>query len=155
VIAIGPPEAVTEQVAQALHQLAAHARLGSRLRNDLGSLDPQDEDGRSDKADRIEEDRVWGRNGSDERARKSWSGELRARAADLQLRVALDEALPLHQRGQERLVRDVEEHRADADEESDGIELPDGQRVEGVGDRDRAQRQSAAEVAEDEDRLPR
>ena len=57
--------------------------------------------------------------------------------------------------GQVRLVGDVEEDRADADEEDDDVQLPERQRVREVRDRDRGEERRAAEVSDDQDRPPR
>ena len=148
-----PPQTVADEVAQAFHELAAHAWRLSWLRDDLGPSDSKHEHRRAYEADGVEQDRVRRGDRADECARQPRPRELRGRAADLELRVAFDEALPLDQRGQVRLVGDVEEHRAHADDESDGIELPDGQRVEGVREWNRPERERAPEIAEDEDRL--
>src|SRR5437660_365481 len=75
-------------------------------------------------------------------------------AADLELRVPVDQLLPLNECGEIRLVRDVEEDGGDADEKADGVQLPDRERAEPVGDRDRAEQQRPREVAGDEDRAP-
>ena len=57
------------------------------------------------------------------------------------------------ERGQVRLVRDVEEDGADADEEADHVELPERQRVEAYASGIDAEQRCPAEIADDEDRL--
>ena len=59
------------------------------------------------------------------------------------------------ERREVRHVGDVEEDRADPDEESDDEELPQREHVREVRDRDRGEEHGAAEVAVDEDRSPR
>ena len=92
------------------------------------------------------------RDRGDEHAGDSRPCERRGRAADLELRVAVHELFPGDERRQVRLVRDVEEHGQRADGEADDVELPDRQRVKGVEERDRRERQPAADVRDDEDR---
>ena len=119
----------------------------------FGTADPRDEARRPQEADGVEKDRVRSGECPDQDAGQPGAGERRCGSADLELRVAVDELVSVDERGQVRLVRDVEEHRADADEEADGVELPDGERVEGIRDRHRRQCRCSPEVAEDEDRL--
>ena len=78
--------------------------------------------------------------------------DLRGGAADLELRVAVDDLVALDERREVRLVRDVEEDRADADEEPDDVELAEREDVGDVRDRDRREERGASEVAGDEDR---
>ena len=112
----------------------------------------QEEARREEEADRVDEDRE--RRREPRRAGRPTRGRRAARrAADLELRVPVDELVPRHERGQVRLVCDVEEDRADADEEPDDVELPDRERVERVSERDRREERGAPEVADDEDRL--
>ncbi len=61
----------------------------------------------------------------------------------------------LDERRQVRLVGDVEEDLERADEESDDEELAERERVREVGDRNRHEERSPAEVADDQDRTPR
>ena len=79
---------------------------------------------------------------------------LRGGTADLELGVAVDDLPALDERGQVRLVGDVEEHRRDPDEKADAVELPDRQRVEEVGDRDRCEQPGTRKIAGDQDRSP-
>jgi hypothetical protein len=88
-------------------------------------------------------------------ARRPGAAQLRGRAADLELRVPVDEPVARDERGEVRLVGDVEEDGADAHHEAEDVQLPDRERVERVREWDRRERERAAEVAEDEDRLPR
>ena len=81
--------------------------------------------------------------------------EVRSRAADLELRVALHELLPVDQRGEVRLIRDVEEDREAAREEADDVELPQRDRVERVRDRDAEKQQAARHIGGDQNRAPR
>ena len=66
---------------------------------------------------------------------------------------AVDDLVAADERREVRLVGDVEEDRADADGETDDVELPDRQPAEPVRDRHRHERDRAPDVAEDEDRL--
>ena len=75
------------------------------------------------------------------------------RAADLELRVALEELVALDERRQVRLVGDVEEDGEDADQEADDVELPERQRRPRGTRAGSSEQQRAAEVADDEDRL--
>ena len=109
----------------------------------------------SDEADRVEQDGEGGRQERDQPAREPGATDLRGGARDLELRVSLDELFALDERGKVRLVGDVEEDGADAHDEADHVELPDRERVDGVGDRDRGQCQRAPEIAGDEDRPAR
>jgi hypothetical protein len=76
-------------------------------------------------------------------------------AYGLQLRIALDQLVALHERRQVRLVRDVEEDGQHADDEGDGEELQDVERAERVRDRDRSEGERASHVADDQDRPSR
>ena len=94
------------------------------------------------------------RDRTDQEAGDARTGDLGGRAADLELRVALEDVLAVDQRRQVRLVGDVEEDGQAAVDEADQVQLPDGQRAEGGGDRDRQQRGRPAQVADDQDRPP-
>ena len=87
-----PPQTVADEVAQAFHELAAHAWRLSRLRDDLGPSDSKHEHRRAYEADGVEQDRVRRGDRADECARQPRPRELCGRAADLELRVAFDEA---------------------------------------------------------------
>ena len=63
--------------------------------------------------------------------------------------------MTLHEGGEIRLVGDVEEDGRDPDEKADAVELPDRQRVEEVGDRDRDEQPGTRKIARDQDRSPR
>ena len=106
-------------------------------------------------ADRVDEDRVWGCEELDEATAHARAADLSRRAADLELRVALDDLVALDERRDVRHVRDVEEDGADPDEEPDDEELSQRQDVGDVRDRDRREQRSAPEVARDEDRSAR
>ena len=116
--------------------------------------DPEDEEAGCNEADRVDEYRIGRREDLDQDAREARSADLRCAARDLELRVALDDLIPLDERRQVRLVGDVEEDGADAHEEADDVELPERERVEDVRDRDRAEEHRAADVPGDEDSLP-
>ena len=141
-----PPVAVAEQVAKALHQLLAHASLLGTLGRRLAAADREDKASRDEEADRVDEDRERRGDRGDEHARDPRPGERGRGAAHLELRVAVHELLAGDERRQVRLVRDVEEHRQRADDEADDVELPDRECVEGVEERNRGERQSAADV---------
>ena len=86
------PEAVAEQVAEPLDQLAAHARLRRRLgdgppRGRMRTRRPAE----PRKLTASSEDRVRRRDRADEHAGEPGAGERARRAADLELRVAVDE----------------------------------------------------------------
>ena len=146
-----PEQPVPADVGQALADRAQHAdplaglvemRLGRRL----GLADGEQEDGRGEEAERVEEDRDGRRQDADERAADRWPGHGRRRAADLELRVAVHQPVALDERGQVRLVGDVEEDGQHADAEADDVELEHRQDAEHVGDRDRGQQDGPAEV---------
>ena len=149
-----PPEAMAEQVAEPLDELATHAGLCSRLRDNLRSADPEDEAGGADEADGVEQDGVGRGDRSDQHAGEARAGECSTGSAHLELRVPVDELASLDERGQVRLVRDVEEDGADAYDEAHRVELPDRERVEGVREWHRRQGNCATEVAQHEDRPP-
>ena len=148
-----PPEAVSEEIAEALPQLTPHAPADGPLGRGFRPADDADEQGRPDEARRVDEDRVRGGRQADDHAAESRPADLRSRAADLELRVAVDQLLPVDERREIGLVRDVEEDGQRADGEADGIELPDRQCAEPVRQRHRRERRRANEVGEDEDRL--
>ncbi len=144
-----------DDVPQPFPEVVAHpsARRGSlALRRRFVLADSEQEERRADEAHRVEED--GGRRGQpiDEQPRDSRTAHLRTGAADLELRVSVHELPTLDERRQVRLVGDVEEDGRDPDEEADAVQLGERQRVEGVGDRDGNEEQSACEVAEHEDR---
>ena len=93
--------------------------------------------GRDDVADGVDDDRVGRGERGDQAAGHARPRDLRERDRELQLRVALDQILPLDERGQVRLVRDVEEDGEDPDHELHDEQLPDREHAERVGDRDR------------------
>ena len=154
---------VAEDVAQALGDLVPDARrpgpgrprriAGVPLR--LALADPEDEPAGRDEAERVEQDRERRAEQADQSAAERLAEDLGGRAADLELRVALDQVVRLEDRRQERLVGDVEEDGQGAVDEADDEQLPDRQHPELVGDRDRQERDRSAEVAEDEDQAPR
>ena len=149
---------VPEDEAKACFQLRPDARLFAFCRCGDGRLrlpDAKDEETRGDEADRVDKDRVWGCEELDEAAAHARAADLSRRAADLELRVALDDLLSLDERRDVRHVRDVEEDGAYPDEESDDEELRQRQDVGDVRDRDRREQCCAPEVAADEDRTPR
>lgn len=59
------------------------------------------------------------------------------------------------ERGEVRLVRDVEEDGADPDEEPDHVELPERQRVRDIRNRNAGKEYGSPEVACDQDRAAR
>ena len=74
---------------------------------------------------------------SHEHAAEARAADLRRRAADLELRVPLDDLVAVDERREVRHVRDVEEDLEDPDEEADDEELPERQDVCDVRDGDR------------------
>ena len=121
----------------------------------LGLADPEDEQRRAEEADGVEDDRNGRAQQVDEDARQDPDRRAARRAADLQLRVPLDELVPVDERRQIRLVGNVEEDGRDPDEEAHCKELPDRQRIECVRDRDRDQEPRARKISEDENRTTR
>ena len=114
-------------------------------------VDAPDQECRADEADRVGGDRRRRADRLHEDAAHSRPGELRARPADLQPRVAVDDLVVLDEGGQDRLVRDVEEDREAARDEHDDEQLRVGERVERVRQRHRSECDRAPEVGEDED----
>ena len=78
----------------------------------------------------------------------TWAAE----AVELQLRVPVDEVLPLDERGQIRLVGDVEEDGEDADRELEHEQVPDLEDAGNPEDRDQREQAGACGVADDQDR---
>src|SRR5512133_2478845 len=143
-----------QDVAQSLAQLVAHSARRDLLRL-LGTFvlsDAEDEERRAQEAEGVERDRRRRLQHVDDHAREPGTAELRCAAADLQLRIPIDQLLPLDERWKVRLIGDVEEDGGDADEEADAVQLPDRQRVEGVRNRNRAEQQRARKITDDEDR---
>jgi hypothetical protein len=113
--------------------------------------DRQDQPGRAEVAERVDQDRHRSRQDRDDPAAERLAEDLRRRLADLELRVPLDELVALEDRRKVRLVRDVEEDGHQTIHEADDVELPDRQRPQGKGDRDRGEHHRPAQVAEDQD----
>ena len=88
----------------------------------------------------------------DEPAAEGGTGGLREGPRDLHLGVALHQLIAIDERWQVRHVGDIEEHRQRARHESDDIQLPDRQHIEGVRDRDGSEHQGSSDVAGDQDR---
>jgi hypothetical protein len=72
-------------------------------------------------------------------------------AASVHDRAALDEALPRHERDEERVVRDVEEHAQRPHQERHDEHVRERECVEGVRERERADQGRPAEVGGDHD----
>src|SRR4029079_351094 len=127
---------VAEDPAQALLHFLLHPRpglaFGARLWRPLLRADPEEKDRGEEEADRVDEHRPRRSDRLDEDAGEAGGGELGGGAADLQLRVAFDELIARDERGEIRLVGDVEEDRQDPDDEADDVELPDREDVEPV-----------------------
>ncbi len=117
----------------------------------LGPPDEEHEQRGSQVAERVHEDRDRRTQPLDEEAGDGRAHEPRARPADLELRIALDEILAADERRQVALVGDVEEDREAPGDEPDDVELPDRERAEHVRDRDGSEGHRASEVARDED----
>jgi hypothetical protein len=152
----GPQQAVAEHVAEPLGHLPPHRAaplVGRRaLGGGLAAADHPDEGRGQGEAERVREHRHRRRDQVDQHAGQAGSGDLRAGPADLQLGVALEQLVGLHQRRQVGLVGDVEEDGEHAGDEADRVQLADGEGVELVGDRDRQQRGRAPQVAGDQHR---
>ena len=107
-------------------RMLAPRRTGAH--GSLALADVEDEERGADEADGVERERGRGLRGSRSAIpARPGPPSLRGGAADLELRVAVDELLALDERRQVRLVRDVEEDGRDADEEADAVQLPDRQ----------------------------
>ena len=113
-----------------------------------------DEQAGSEEAERVEENGVGRGEDLHEQASEAGATDLGGRAADLELRVPLDDLVAVDERREVRHVRDVEEDLEDPDEEADDEELPEGQRVGDVRDGDREEKRGAPEVPDDQDRSP-
>src|SRR6266511_6169991 len=148
-----------EHVAEALRHLPAHpsARLalGGCLDGVFLSANSKQKERRPDKAESVDEDRHRSGQPADQETRESRTCNLRARTADFEFRVSLDQLTTLDQGWKIRLVCDVEEHGERPDQEANDVELADRQSVEAVSDRDRGEQRSPAYVGDDEDRAPR
>ena len=123
-----------------------------RLHRRLGPPDPHQERGRPQVAQGVQRHRERRLEEPDQEAGRGRPRDLRRGPRDLQLRVALDQLVAVHDRGQVALVGDVEEHGQAAVDEADGVELPDRQGVERERDGDRGDRGGAADVGHDHDR---
>ena len=104
---------VGEDVAQALAELCLHRAPLLARRRLLGLLDQAEQERREEEADRVGEDRDRSGQDRDEHAGEPGPADVRGRAADLELRVAVDDLLSPDERREVRLVRDVEEDGAD------------------------------------------
>ena len=147
---------VVEDEAETLLQVGPQTDLAPvdrrHLRGFFDLADAQHEKARTDEAQSVGEDRPRRCQDLDERSAEPRSRYLRCGAADLELRVALDDLLALDERRQVRLVRDVEEDLEHADQEPDDEKLGEREDIGDVRERDRQQEQRASEVADDEDR---
>ncbi len=123
-------------------------------RRRLSSSDAANGDRRDEEAPGIDGDRVRGADGLDEAAGEARARHLGHLGAAGQLGVALDEMLAAHERGQIRLVGDVEEHGEHARDQRDEIELEQSEVAESVGHRNRAEAKQAAHVGRDHDPPP-
>jgi hypothetical protein len=110
------------------------------------------EGARDDEAERVHEHCVRSGDERDQSASQARPGDLRSRLRDVQLRVALDQMVAIHDLGEVRLIGDVEENRVDPDEEADDVQLGEREVAGGVHDRDREEKRGPAEVADDEHR---
>ena len=152
--------AMVEDVAEADGDVLADGllrpvdRLVVLLHRRLRAPDPEHEHRRHEVADRVDHHRERRLQHPDQEARDARAQDLGRGLGDLELGVALDELVALHDRRQVALPRDVEEHREAAVGEADDVQLPDGQGVEVERDRDGRDRDRPAEVADDQDRPP-
>ena len=149
-----PQQRLPEDIPQALGDLTADLGPGPGLvafHGRLGPADEEDEECRADVAEGVGDDRQGRADPLDEPPGHAWAGQLRHGPAPLELRVAFHELIPVHQGGEVRLVGHVEEDREHAVDEGHHIELEQGQVPDLVHDRDRAERQGAPDVADDQD----
>ena len=123
-----------------------------RLDRRLSPANAEDEQGREDVADRVDDDRERCRQEADQHAGEARARELRRRPADLEPRVAFDELIAVDDRRQVALVGDVEEDREAAVHERDDVQLPDRQGADGIGERDRDEADRPPQVPDDQDR---
>ena len=86
-------------------------------------MDQEHEQRRPHEAHGVGDDGQRGTDQLDQSAGQTRPRQLRGGPAALQLRVALDELIPLDDRRQVRLVSDVEEHGQDAVDERHDVEL--------------------------------
>ena len=115
--------AVAEDLAQALLHLLLHARRRPARSARVGARSSalrirKRKNAEASEADRVDEHGARRLQRLDEHAGEAGPGELGGRAADLELRVALDELSRVDERRQVRLVGDVEEDGQDADARS-------------------------------------
>jgi hypothetical protein len=148
---------MVHDVGEPFLQLREHPRLRRAqlpLRQDLGPPDAQHEKRRYDEAGDVDRDRVWSCNGGDQYARQPRASHLRGRDGHLELCVPVDELLAIDERGEIRLVGDVEEDGEDPDHELKDEQVPHAQRAGRPENRNRREQDGAGSVADDEDRPP-
>ena len=150
------PVPVAEEVLDAVDEFAPHrGGVGRAFRNDLLAANPEQERRRPQVADRVREDRVGRVEQTNEESAEARAADLRRRAADLELRVALHELVSRDERRQVRLVRDVEEDRQRSGDEADDVELRERDVTDEGGERNRPERRRASEIRENHDRPAR
>ena len=154
VAAIARKERVAEDEAQAFGD-AVHEPGVPALRHGgpwLGCANGAQGDGGDDEAHRVDRHRGGAPDGLDEATGDARAGHRRHLRAAGELGVALHQVLPTDQGGKVRLVGDVEEDREDPGGQRHDEELGERQTADGVGDRNRAQREHPSQVGPDHGR---
>ena len=144
--------AIAQDDLQSFPDLSEYGASIRRIRSRLALSDCGERDGGEEERCRVEEHRDGRLKDVDHRARDRGASGLRERVARLQFAVRIDELDSIHERGKVRLVGDVEEHREDADEERQHVEVHDVEQAGDPEDRDGQDDRPAAQVREDEDR---
>jgi len=113
-----------------------------------------DQPTREQERERVEQDGERRAQQADKRAAEARADDLGACGGHLQLCVALDETVARDEPGQERQVRDVEEHAERAHEQGDHAEQLDRQEPEHARDGHEYEEPRASEIGRDEHGAP-
>ena len=124
----------------------------ARIRRRLGHPRARDEGGRDQERQRVDEQGERRGHEADQQAAHARSHDLRRRRRRLELGVALDDPIGRDQRGEQRHVRHVEEHRERAGEEQHRVEDLDAEDANHRGQRNDQQQDGATEVGRDHHR---
>ena len=124
--------------------------LGAWRWRRLGPPDGQQQNGRDQVGDRVDDDRDRAGQQLDEETADTEPGELGDRAARRQRAVRLDQTLALDDGRQIGVVRRVEERGQHRGQARDHDELPQGERPEHERDRDRAKQDRPPQIRPDE-----
>lgn len=131
-------------------------RCADRCWADLGlsASDARNQGAGRHEADGVGEERKRRAGELDQKTGRAGANDLRARAAELELTVAVDEVFALDELREIGAGSDVEEYGEQAAEEGDHIELLKGEAVGPVGQRDGSQRGRPRVVGDDEQPAP-